>query len=184
MDSMDNIISANPESDWAYSMIDPIFELVKKKMGNQSTGYLIYGHSAGSQFVHRFLYFKPNARVQRAVAANAGWYTMPNFRQLYPYGLKGTPCTLENLKKLYTRDVVILLGEADTSQTSSSLRRTPEAMLQGRFRFERGHSFFNAAQKMARQIGTPFNWHLQTVPGARHSNKQMKAVAAKFLFQK
>ncbi len=182
MDSLDNIISANPETDWAFSFIDPIFDYIRRLSGNQSTGYLIYGHSAGSQFVHRFLYFKPRAKVLRAVCANAGWYTLPDFTQLYPYGLKQTPCTKNDLKTLYAKNVAIFLGEADTSRTSSSLRRTPEAMLQGRFRLERGRHFYEKSKEMAKELSTPFNWRLQIVPGARHSNKQMKPAAANFLF--
>ncbi len=183
MDSLDHILSANPETDWAFSFLDPIFAYIKQISGNRSKGYLIYGHSAGSQFVHRFLYFKPKAKVLRAVCANAGWYTMPDFKQPYPYGLEKTPCTKSDLKALYSKDVIVLLGEADTSQTSSSLRRTPQAMLQGRFRLERGRHFFDISKQMAKRLSAPFSWKIQFVPGARHSNKQMKAAAAVFLFE-
>ena len=35
-------------------------------------GYTIYGHSAGSQFVHRFMYYKPGARVDRYFRSKRG----------------------------------------------------------------------------------------------------------------
>ena len=38
--------------------------------------------------MHRYLYYVPEARVSRFIAANAGWYTMPDFSIGYPYGLK------------------------------------------------------------------------------------------------
>ena len=45
------------------------FVTVKAATGNRSERYHLYGHSAGAQFVHRFLYFMPDARVAKAVAA-------------------------------------------------------------------------------------------------------------------
>lgn len=99
MDSLENLLAPNPESEWSYSLIDPIFDFVVDRMHNKSTGYLIYGHSAGSQFFHRLIWSKPEAKIMRAVCANAGWYTMPDFNQTFPYELKETKCTPENLKK-------------------------------------------------------------------------------------
>jgi hypothetical protein len=183
MDSLDNIIGKNPKNDWAFSIIDPIFEYTVDITGNHSKEYLIYGHSAGSQFVHRFLYFIPDAKVGRAVCANAGWYTMPDFDQVYPYGLGRTPCTEKDLQNIYQKNVTVLLAKQDTSTTSSSLRRTPEAMLQGKYRFERGNNFFTASKKMADSINAKFQWQLQTIHDAKHKNVQMKAKAADFLFR-
>jgi hypothetical protein len=51
-------------------------------------GYDMYGHSAGAQFVHRYLQFYDSPKVKKAVAANAGWYTFPNEAINYPYGIK------------------------------------------------------------------------------------------------
>ncbi|MCP4724630.1 MAG: hypothetical protein GY863_06325, partial [bacterium] len=143
MDSDDNILSSIEENNWSYSLIDPIFNYAVENMNNNSNSYLIYGHSAGSQFVHRMLFFKPEAKILKAVCANAGWYTMPDFQELFPYGMKGTQCNQEILTGLFEQDITILLGENDTDTESSSLRQTPEAMQQGIHRFERGYTFYN-----------------------------------------
>jgi hypothetical protein len=183
MDQDENLLSANPENEWSYSLIDPIFDFVVERMKNTSTGYLIYGHSAGSQFLHRLLFFKPDAKIQEAVCANAGWYTMPDFDQIFPYGLKETQCKPESLRKLFAKQVTILLGDQDTDPDHDSLRRTPQAMLQGAHRFQRGHTFYQACKQMAASLGVEFRWDLQIVPGVAHSNSKMAPSAAKVLFQ-
>ena len=64
------------------------------------------------------------------------------------------------------------------------LRRTPEAMTQGKHRFERGQTFFDMAKQEAEALGVSFNWHLDTVPGVGHSNAGMAKVAAEYLSEK
>ncbi|MGH7888319.1 MAG: hypothetical protein ACREPG_10660, partial [Candidatus Binatia bacterium] len=59
----------------AYLAIDKIFDWVVKTAGLKTSEYRIYGHSAGAQFVHRFVLFNSSGRAKIAVAANAGWYT-------------------------------------------------------------------------------------------------------------
>ena len=181
-DSADKILSSIPENKWTFSVIDPIFDFVVAKMKNKSEGYFIYGHSAGSQFVHRFLFFKPDAKVKKAVYANAGWYTMPDFNELYPYGLKGTKCNKKNLRKLFGRKVTVLLGDQDTNTAHRSLRRTPQAMKQGAYRFERGHTFYRSCKQMADSLKVECAWDLQVVPGVAHSNKGMSKGAEKVFF--
>ncbi len=182
MDSTEKLLGNNPKSEWSYSVIEPLFDYVKSITKNNSTKYSIFGHSAGSQFVHRFLFFIPNARIEKAVCGNAGWYTFPDTSAIFPYGLKGTVATNETIKNIFSKNVTILLGTADTNRTSSSLRRTPEAMQQGAYRLERGKTFFNYCKVKAQQIGTPFNWNLQFAPGVGHSNKKIKVFAEKYLF--
>ncbi len=183
MSESDSILGPVAESDWTYSLIEPVFDLARKMTNNASAGYFIYGHSAGSQFVHRFLFFKPGARVIRAVCANAGWYTVPDFDTVFPYGLKGTGVTKDDLRTVFGKDVTIFLGDADTDTESPSLRKTPEAMAQGRHRFERGNNFYAKCRDTAGELRTKFNWKLAVAPGVAHSNTDMAPLAEKILFK-
>ncbi len=178
----DKLLSVNPENEWSYSLIDPIFDFVVERMGNHATAYYIYGHSAGSQFVHRFLLFKPNARVIKAVCANAGWYTMPDLNVKFPYGLAGTNYSPAVLSRFFERDITVLLGDKDVDTKHSSLRRTPQAMRQGAHRFARGNNFYKICSLQAQSLGISFSWKLQEVPGAAHSNAAMAPNAAAILF--
>ncbi|WP_438481232.1 alpha/beta hydrolase [Oleiharenicola lentus] len=173
---------AIPRAQWAFTMIEPIFDAVRKRMGNVSSTYLIFGHSAGAQFVQRFLYFMPQARYSRAVAANAGWYTLPDLNTEFPYGLKGTVVDALALRTLLARPVVVLLGTADTDPKHPSLRRTPEADVQGTYRFARGVYFFAHAKKFAADEHIPFGWTIAYAPGVAHSNKDMAPFATRALF--
>jgi pimeloyl-ACP methyl ester carboxylesterase len=180
-------------SDWrdpndiSHSEIEHLFEAVREVLGNESCRYSIYGHSAGGQFVHRLLTFRPDARVARAVAANSGWYALPsdgggsdpNF--FMPYGLQGAPPDPGRLPKLFGHDLVVLLGEDDVVR-DDDLRKTAQADAQGLNRFERGHFYFSVAQQGALSAGAAFRWTLDTVPGVAHSNAGMTPAAAAYIF--
>ena len=166
------------EQDWAFSAIEPLFSAVTGYLNSTQTEYTLYGHSAGSQFVHRFLFYKPDARVKRYIAANAGWYTTPDFEAPYPYGLRDAGVDESALTKALERDVVVLLGDLDNDAMHRSLRRTPEALRQGPHRFARGQFFFERARRSAEELDAPFNWRLETVPYAKHSNGEMALAAA------
>lgn len=170
-----------PREQWSYSMIEPLFDTVRQKLGSRRSDYMIYGHSAGAQFVQRFLYFVPEARVTRVVAANAGWYMLPELATDFPYGLKGTPANEAALRTAFARPLVVLLGEADTDPQHQSLRHTPGADAQGLYRFARGQYFFAHAQAAALALHAAFNWTLATVPGVEHSNQGMAPFAVQHL---
>lgn len=171
-----------PRPQWSFSMIEPMFDAVRERLGSRRSDYLLYGHSAGAQFVQRFLYFVPEARVTRAVAANAGWYMLPELATAFPYGLKGTPADATALRTAFARPMVVLLGEADTDAAHPALRHTPESDAQGLFRFARGQYYFAHARTAAATLQTPFHWTLATAPGIAHSNKGMAPFAARLLF--
>jgi len=164
--------------------------------------YILFGHSAGAQFVHRFMLFMPSSplqskihsteehksksttsekgssisfpRVSLAISANAGFYTMPNQRVAFPYGLKKTVLQQADIDLALSRRMLILLGDADTDPNHKSLRRTEKAMAQGKHRFERGQNFFKAAQQ-AHDVksSSNFNWTMKFVPDVAHDSNGM-----------
>lgn len=169
-------------SKWTFSAVEHLFDRVKEMIGGANPTYYLYGHSAGSQFVHRLLIFRPDARIEKAVAANAGWYTMPIDRA-FPYGLKQSGLSPDELRRVFGQRLVILLAEGDTREDDENLLKTPEAMAQGPHRFARGQAFFREAEKAAGKLAAPLHWELKTVPGVEHDNAQMASWGAKALFE-
>jgi poly(3-hydroxybutyrate) depolymerase len=170
--------TSRPRGLWSFSAIEPLFDDARRRFGTRVTRYSIYGHSAGAQFVHRFVLFMSEARIERAVAANAGWYTMPDRAIGFPYGLADTPVTAEDLNAALAKPLTVLLGTADTDRSDTDLRKTPEADAQGPHRYARGQSFFARGQAAATASDVPFGWQLERVPGIAHSNAGMAQAAA------
>jgi poly(3-hydroxybutyrate) depolymerase len=171
----------NDESRWTFSAIERLFDHVGRETGSSRETYYIFGHSAGSQFVHRMLLLKPEVRVERAFAANAGSYTLPSFEVAYPYGLKGAPLEEEDLAERLARPLVVLLGEKDNDPGSSSLPRAAGAQAQGPHRVARGELFFETARRQAEERGCPLHWTLTRVPGVAHDNAGMAPAAARLM---
>lgn len=163
---------------WTYSAIEPLFDSVRDRFGLNTATYSIYGHSAGAQFVHRFLMHIPEARVSRAVAANAGWYTLPDFSVDWPYGLNGSQVSHMGLSRALGMELMVLLGDQDIAVRDESLRSTPEAMRQGPHRLARGFHFFEAGLRAAKRTGLESSWSLARVEGADHDNAKMAPAAA------
>ena len=175
--------SIRAKEKWSLLAIEHLFDYVVQENSLLAKRYTIYGHSGGGQFVHRLVLLHPKARIELAVAANPGWYTMSDLETEYPYGLKGTPTDLLRLKAAFATPLVILLGENDTDPKHPQLRRTRDAMVQGATRFERGHHFFEQAKKLADKTGSDFKWQMETVPHVGHTNTGMAAAAARIVDQ-
>ena len=172
----------NPESIWTYSLIDPIFDYVVKLSGSNQLQYDLFGHSAGSQFVHRFFLFKENSKANRVVTANAGGYSALDFDTDFPYGIKDMGINDKRLKNIFSKELLIQLGEEDTDPNHENLNREAAAMKQGRYRLERGKYFFEIAKAQAKRLNVPFKWKIRTVPGAAHENDKMAIDAAQYLY--
>ncbi|MDP3403866.1 MAG: hypothetical protein Q8S03_04180 [Brevundimonas sp.] len=164
-----------PEEEWAFTVIENIFDRLQADNGWTIPAYDIFGHSAGSQFVQRMVMLKPDARIRRAVAANAGTYTFPDPQSAYPFGLGGVP---HDLPAAYGVDLTLLLGELDNSASQGRLDQSPPAMAQGPHRLGRGQALFRAAQVDAESRNVTLRWKLQTVPGVGHDFEAMSAAAA------
>ena len=173
----------NPESNWTYSAIEHLFDDIKGMTGGRQTTYLLWGHSAGGQFVHRMVTFLPDARYSRAVAANAGVYDLPVFSiPYYEMGLGNSPLPEQDLPVVFSRKLIIMSGEADTNPNDSALANFPAAEAQGKTRFERALFYYKTAQAEALRLKVPLNWEYHTVPGVGHDGPGMAEASVTFMF--
>lgn len=171
-----------PKEQWSFRLIESLFDEVRARTEVAAERYHIYGHSAGSQFVHRLVLQMPEARIERAVCANAGSYSMPDFGVDYPYGLGKSAANLESLESSFALEVIVLLGKLDTDENSSSLPKARHAMAQGPHRLARGRNFFETSKLIAQDLECDFAWKLRVVNGVGHTNSGMSRAAAKALF--
>lgn len=174
----------NDPSTWTFAVIDELFDDIKARHGLRAVSYTLFGHSAGAQFAHRLAQLVPAARVERVIAANAGWYTMMDGSQPYPWGLGGTGMQPADECRAFARPMTILLGDLDTDPNHDQLNRDPGAMKQGLHRLARGQNFFAASRARAQALGCRFAWTLNTAPGIGHEFDKMAVAAAALLHDK
>ena len=155
---------------------------MKKSLGSKVEKYDVFGHSAGAQFVHRYLIYKPQARVGKAVSASSGWYTMLDNAITFPYGLKASPAEAKNLSNLFAQKLFIIVGEKDTDENSFGLRHNDIVDKQGLHRFDRAQYFYTNSQAYALADSTLFNWQYLTLPNVGHDYIATSAAAALLLY--
>jgi hypothetical protein len=171
-----------PKANWTYTAVEHLFDYTKEKSGATQDTYLLFGHSAGGQFVQRMVTLLPEARYSRAVAANAGVYLLPEFTDPYPFGLKDSPLYQSELPKVFARKLIIMSGGNDTDPNASGLATFPQAEAQGSSRFDRARFYFTTAQSGAGRLGVPLNWEYHVVPGIGHDEAGMAGPSAELLF--
>ncbi len=175
---VDEQMTLRPPERWSFRVVDDAFDLARKAFGARRERYGLYGHSAGAQFVHRYLLMAQASRAELIVTANAGSYTLPDRSAPFPWGLANVPAVgPEQLARAFARPVVVLLGEDDIDPAHRTLPSDPEAQAQGPHRLARGRNFFAAATRAAAELKVPLRWRLQTVPGVGHSDRAMAPVA-------
>lgn len=174
-------------SKWLYAVIERFFDRALQSGRVAGTSYVLFGHSAGAQFVHRMAILMPEARFSTAVSANAGYYTLPAGKEAaggfsFPYSLDGTPVTETDLKAAFAKPLLVMLGDRDTDPDHPQLNRSRGAEAQGANRFARGQNFMAVAGAEARRLGVESRWREITVPGAAHEQRKMADAAAEALF--
>lgn len=144
-----------------------------QRQERRAMDYYLIGHSAGGQFLSRVAAFVPT-QARRIVIANPSTYVFPSLEVRAPFGFGGVYQGEEaeaQLRRYLEQPITIFLGLEDVG--SENLSETPEAMAQGRTRYERGRNMFNAAMRLARARGWRINWRLVEVPGVGHSARRM-----------
>ncbi len=159
----------NATNEWTFSVLDPLFEQIKQAVSGSQQGYNAWGHSAGAQFLSRFVLYMPNSKLNVAVCSNAGWYTVPEFEIDFPYGLEKSELSTNNIELAFSKKVIIHLGLNDTNPNSPGLRHnTIVDNQQGLNRLVRGRYFYTTSQATAQEMNVPFNWEKDEVTNVAH----------------
>ncbi|MGL5448430.1 MAG: hypothetical protein ACRDBL_14075 [Rhabdaerophilum sp.] len=181
------VVGEPDRSKWLYQSIERLYDHLVAQKRAEPTGYVLFGHSAGAQFVHRFVIAMPQARYRLAIAGNAGFYTLPTGKSEaggfeFPFSLDGTPITEAERKAALQRPMILMLGDQDIDPNHYQLNNSDGARAQGPHRFARGQFFFSAAEAEAKRLGVPLGWKKVVVPGVDHNNTRMAAAAAQMIF--
>ena len=123
------------------------------------------------------------SRLNRAISANAGWYTIPNQSINYPYGIFNTTLNNNDLESFFSHKLIIHIGTNDNNPNDPSLRKTPEANEQGLNRFERALYFFSESDSICNSKNYTYNWEIYQVENVGHNHNLMASYAATFLYQ-
>jgi len=165
-----------------------LFDAIRERESLLAERYILYGHSAGAQFVHRMMIFLPSPRTEIAFSCNAGSYTMPSYpgwrQSPFPMSLDKKIVDETQLATSFSRHLVVMLGEDDTDENGKHVPKSAGAIAQGANRFERGQKFFGTARMQAAAMKTPLNWELVSIPDIGHSDAGMSKAVMKYLFEK
>lgn len=172
----------NSEEDWIYRNIDEIYLDFIHRYNIEKKGYIMFGHSSGSQFTHRYAMLGNSKYCNKYICANAGLYTFFNTNKNYPYGIKNLDKYLDRIKASLQKDVYILAGEKDTELNMLNL--LPEDNAEGKDRYERAKNFYNSAKEFANNNGVNFNWKFISMPNVGHHSKDVIPIAVNIINEK
>lgn len=162
-----------PASDWTVSLIPGLIDWARRLEGNPDLPCILFGHSAGGQFLSRVAaYMSPD--VTRIVIANPSSYVLPSLEEAAPYGMGNMFAAAdgeERLREYLAKPVTIYLGGNDTDH--ENLHGNAASRRLGANRLERGKTIYRLADELASAKGWPFNWKLVIAPGIDHSSKDM-----------
>ena len=144
--------------------------------------YMMFGHSAGAQFTHRYMLLSNDKRISNAVIANAGWYTFLN-ESNFPYGIKNSPIDISNdhIKWFMSNKTSLLIANNDINL--KSVNSSKGAKKQGITRVDRAENYFNSLINISDNKKIPFRWSYKVIDKADHDYLKITPVAAKILLE-
>lgn len=153
--------------------LDRCVEEAAALTGANGAQFYLFGFSGGAQFAHRYLMAHPHG-VARAVCVSSGWYTFPDTRQRFPYGIRThrrLPGVHFNPEQFLRVPVAVFVGGNDT--TSASLRKTERVNdQQGVNRIERARRWVATMQAAAEAYGLEPVVSYREFAGVDHSFAQ------------
>ncbi len=150
--------------------LDAVLAEVRRRVPGAGPRLLLFGHSGGGQFVHRYVMAQP-ARVTRYVVSAAGWYTLPDPNRAFPDGIGPAP-SLPDLA-LDPRGFLrvpgcVMVGTRD-QRRSRTLKADAELdREQGFTRLERGRRWVARMNALAGSFGLPPPLAFRELPDAGH----------------
>jgi hypothetical protein len=172
----------NPEDQWTFSVIDPLFNYIRSVTSNTSNQYNLIGFSAGGQLAHRTFLFSNSIYCNKTIAMSSGWYTTINENIDFPYGINESPLLASSIPSLLAKELIILVGENDNDPNAPLLRRNSLVDQQGTNRLDRAEHFFSTANTIAINEGHTFNWNKFIIPNAAHDLSPIASFAVNLLY--
>jgi pimeloyl-ACP methyl ester carboxylesterase len=174
-------INNNPD-DYINKSISSFFNFFQSKFSLSTSKYMMFGHSAGAQFTHRYMLLSNDKRISMAVIANAGWYTFLNGNS-FPYGIKNSPIDIssDHIKWFMSNKTSLLIGNNDINL--KSVNSSKGAQRQGITRVDRANSYFESLVNISDDNNIPFRWSYKVVDEADHDYLKLTPVAAKILLE-
>jgi pimeloyl-ACP methyl ester carboxylesterase len=163
-----------PEREWTQPVLRDLIAWARRWAGRFNIPTILFGHSAGAQFLSRAAAYFPPEDVDRIVIANPSAHVMPSLDEPAPYGFDGIferDQRAERLRAYLRQRITIFLAQEDTG--SHLLVDDEAAQRQGDNRYDRGKKVFATGRAVANRNGWPFNWSLIEVPGVGHSSRDM-----------
>ncbi|RJQ48529.1 MAG: ATP-binding cassette domain-containing protein [Desulfobacteraceae bacterium] len=151
--------------------LQKILSDVQRLTGADTRKVYLFGYSGGGQFAHRYTMAHPD-RVERAVAAAAGWYTYPDPDLPYPQGT-GRSSKLPGIdfepKRFLQIPVCSLVGEDDVSRDVVLRASRRIDRQQGVTRLERARNWTHAMREAAAAQGLDTEFIFRALPSCTHS---------------
>jgi hypothetical protein len=168
----------NPMSKWTFNIVEQIHRELYAKCQLIDSTYILWGHSAGGQFVHRLAFFLPDNLISTYIAGNAGWYTCPDLNVIFPWGAQNSQLNLNytDLVVFTKRNLVVMRGTADTLR-DGSLNTDPLSDAQGLNRYARAGYFYNKGMG----INSNLTWKLVDVPNIGHEDQKMAIAGGNYI---
>lgn len=175
--------AVRPRASWSNAIPATVFGWLRAAGLTTRERPMLWGHSAGGQFVHRLVALQGADGFEAIGAANAGWYTAPTLDRPYPEGLGGLGQDDAAIVRWLAAPMVIFAGDQDIDTTADNLPRHAAALAQGPNRFARAHAMLATGQDEAARRGVPCGWSVVVVPGVGHEGMVMSAAAAGWWFE-
>lgn len=167
-------VGRGPRADLA---LDDLVGACAARFGLAWRRRFFFGYSAGGQFVHRYLMAHP-AQVHAAVVGAPGWFTLPDPKRAYPYGLhvgRELPGVRMVPADFLRTPVLVVVGDRDVDRDSSLRQSGTVDRLQGQDRLERAVRWTEAMNGLARRRDLPEPIRMRVLEAAGHGFAEAQA---------
>lgn len=176
---------------WVFAAIERLFDEVR----DGQKDYVLFGHGAGAQVVQRMAIYRPDNRARVMVAANPGFYTMPEWRkekdkdgkeraykEPYPYSMVDSPAGEAELKAALQKRLVLIVNEKGEAPDDEGLEKGDPVKKQGESRVDRAENFIKAGTAASQELGVKLGWELNEAPDKVTDAHEIGEFAARAVF--
>lgn len=151
--------------------LDSVLWDFEMRFGIRTSRILMYGFSGGGQFAHRYIMMRA-ARVERLALVAPGWFTMPDEKTAYPYGIAASE-QLDgrsvDITRLLDCPVRVFVGTKDVARNAQLNQEEIIDQMQGQNRLERACRWIEAMKEAAITNNIQADIDIELVEGAGHS---------------